>query len=166
MSHSSRNTTTPILDRNYSHSEISMCTAAKNANLLGKTIHYWGLKYHVRAPSKVSWVSVLFQLCGQLHTYKSMSWLTHKHTTCWLHRHIWGYRWWAEMHVQNTRHIPSYKNQAPTVWKGMLMRPIPFTVPYSYTRRLPPNCCSSTLFNKQTFKVDSTLVRCLNVKRS
>lgn len=51
-----RNTTTPILHHNYSHSKMSVHTQrdthAKNSSLYGKTIHYWSLKYHVRASSK------------------------------------------------------------------------------------------------------------------
>lgn len=99
-----RNTTLPIFYHNYSHSQTYAHTQAKNSTLHGQTIHYCGLKYHVRASKgcisaanlafsrwenqqmEDFWISLLLQLCGRLHSYKlcwrKVSWLTHKYKAC------------------------------------------------------------------------------------
>lgn len=116
-----RNTTTPILYYNYSHSQTSVHTHAKNSYSMGKTIHYWGLKYHVRAPSKWRSSGPLFSSC--VGDYVQM-YVRNKGDTFgfgWLHEHIWGHRWLAQMYVKkktqqhtHTRRILSAENQTHT----------------------------------------------------
>lgn len=111
-----RNTTTPILYYNYSHSQTSLHTHAKNSHSMGKTIHYWGLKY--MSGPQVSGGLLDFgstaNVCKCMYEIKVHC---HTHTRFFLgrlHEHIWGHRWLAQNGFQNTRRILSAENQTHT----------------------------------------------------